>query len=207
MEVNKEKYSAYLLCQTSTCTYHFFVHRTPVMTLESLDAISGRKLFFKCECFRKGSKCAAQSKATGTTVTLLETNMVADGLRAFLGELTWPVVHDLVDGIITVDDTEIIDAMRLCYEILKVAVEPSGAIGLAAVLSDSFRRNPAWKDCNQIGIILLGGNLDLEVLWIHFENVVLEFSILRNPLKCFPSLKPVKNNRTTVDRTIALEPS
>ena len=63
------------------------------------------------------------------------------------------------------DDTEIIEAMRLCYEILKVAVEPSGAIGLAAVLSDSFRNNPAWKDCNQIGIILSGGNVDLEVLW------------------------------------------
>ncbi|KAK8599195.1 hypothetical protein V6N13_077127 [Hibiscus sabdariffa] len=107
----------------------------------------------------RGANDAAQSKAVGRIVTLTETNTVADGLRAFLGELTWPVVRDLVDDIITVDDTEIIDAMRLCYEILKVAVEPSGAIGLAAVLSDSFRNNPAWKDCNQIGIILSGVTL------------------------------------------------
>jgi len=76
-----------------------------------------------------------------------------------------PVVRDLVDGIITVDDKEIVDAMRMCHEILKVAVEPSGAIGLAAVLSDQFQQNAALKDCNKIGIILSGGNVDLGVLW------------------------------------------
>lgn len=76
-----------------------------------------------------------------------------------------PVVRDLVDDIIVVEDSEIIEAMRQCYEILKVAVEPSGAIGLAAVQSDSFRTNPVWKHCKHIGIIVSGGNLDLSVLW------------------------------------------
>lgn len=113
----------------------------------------------------KGADDAAQSKAAGKIVKLPVTKTIADGLRAFLGELTWPVVRDLVDDIIVVEDSEIIEAMRQCYEILKVAVEPSGAIGLAAVQSDSFRRNPAWKDCRQIGIIVSGGNLDLGVLW------------------------------------------
>lgn len=68
------------------------------------------------------------------------------------------------------DDTDIVEAMRLCYEILKVAVEPSGAIGLAAVLSKSFRSNPAWEDCNHIGIILSGGNVDLGVLWDSYRK-------------------------------------
>lgn len=77
-------------------------------------------------------------------------------------------MRDLVDDIITVDDTEIVGAMRMCYEILKVAVEPSGAIGLAAVLSDQFRLNAAAKDCNKVGIILSGGNVDLGVLWESF---------------------------------------
>ncbi|KAG8374919.1 hypothetical protein BUALT_Bualt10G0045700 [Buddleja alternifolia] len=113
----------------------------------------------------KGADDAACSKKTGSIVTLLETKTIADGLRAFLGDLTWPVVRDMVDDIIVVEDTEIIEAMRLCYEILKVAVEPSGAIGLAAVLSNSFRNNPNWKDCNNVGIILSGGNVDLDVLW------------------------------------------
>ena len=80
-----------------------------------------------------------------------------------------PVVRDLVDDIITVDDREIIEAMKLCYEILKVAVEPSGAIGLAAVLSNRFRNNAAWESCNKVGIIISGGNLDLNVLWESFS--------------------------------------
>ncbi|BBH03341.1 serine racemase [Prunus dulcis] len=67
----------------------------------------------------EGANDAAQSKAAGRIITLPETNTVADGLRAFLGDLTWPVVRDLVDGIITVEDKEIIHAMKLCYEILK----------------------------------------------------------------------------------------
>ncbi|CAI0476325.1 unnamed protein product [Linum tenue] len=112
-----------------------------------------------------GANDSALSKAAGQIVTLPSTDTVADGLRAFLGDLTWPVVRDLVDDVIVVEDNEIIDAMKLCYEILKVAVEPSGAIGLAAVLSDRFQKHPAWKDCNHIGIILSGGNVDLGVLW------------------------------------------
>lgn len=118
----------------------------------------------------KGADDAAQSKASGRVITLAQTNTIADGLRASLGDLTWPVVRDLVDDIITVEDNEIVEAMRNCYEILKVAVEPSGAIGLAAVLSDSFKRNPALKDTRNIGIVLSGGNVDLGVLWESLNN-------------------------------------
>ncbi|CAK9164966.1 unnamed protein product [Ilex paraguariensis] len=117
-----------------------------------------------------GANDAAQSKTAGRIINLAETNTIADGLRAFLGDLTWPIVRDFVDDVITVDDKEIVEAMRLCYEILKVAVEPSGAIGLAAVLSDNFRRNPTWKDCSHIGIVLSGGNVDLGVLWDSFNK-------------------------------------
>ncbi|XP_071692205.1 serine racemase-like isoform X2 [Rutidosis leptorrhynchoides] len=113
----------------------------------------------------KGADDAAQSKALGRIITLAQTNTIADGLRASLGDLTWPIVRDLVDDIITVEDKEIVEAMRYCYEILKVAIEPSGAIGLAAVLSDSFKQNPAWIDSRNIGIVLSGGNVDLNVLW------------------------------------------
>ncbi|XP_047166018.1 serine racemase isoform X2 [Vigna umbellata] len=113
----------------------------------------------------KGADDAAQSKAAGRIIRLPETDTIADGLRAFLGDFTWPVVRDLVEDIITVEDSEIIKAMKLCFEILKVVVEPSGAIGLAAVLSDTFQNNPSWKECNHIGIVLSGGNVDLAVLW------------------------------------------
>ncbi|KAH0851223.1 hypothetical protein HID58_094902 [Brassica napus] len=81
----------------------------------------------------KGADDAAQSKVAGRIITLPVTNTVADGLRASLGDLTWPVVRDMVDGVVVVEDGEIIEAMRMCYEMLKVSVKPSGAIGLAAV--------------------------------------------------------------------------
>ncbi|WOL05844.1 hypothetical protein Cni_G14575 [Canna indica] len=117
----------------------------------------------------KGADDAAQSKAAGRIITLPETNTIADGLCAFLGDLTWPVVQDLVDEIITVDDAAIVDAMRMCYEILKVAVEASGAIGLAAVLSDQFQQSAACKDSKKVGIILSGGNVDLGIVETNFE--------------------------------------
>ncbi|KNA18347.1 hypothetical protein SOVF_071340 [Spinacia oleracea] len=112
-----------------------------------------------------GANDAALSKESGRLVTLPQTNTIADGLRAFLGDLTWPIVRDFVDAVITVEDKEIVEAMKLCYEILKVAVEPSGAIGLAAVLSDSFQKNPLWTDSKNVAIIVSGGNVDLDVLW------------------------------------------
>uniref|UniRef100_A0A1J3HFV4 Serine racemase n=1 Tax=Noccaea caerulescens TaxID=107243 RepID=A0A1J3HFV4_NOCCA len=118
----------------------------------------------------KGADDAAQSKVAGRVITLPVTNTIADGLRASLGDLTWPVVRDLVDDVVIVEDGEIVEAMRMCYEILKVSVEPSGAIGLAAVLSNSFRSNPCWKDCKNIGIVLSGGNVDLGCLWDSFRG-------------------------------------
>ncbi|CAN8308263.1 unnamed protein product [Cochlearia groenlandica] len=118
----------------------------------------------------KGADDAAKSKLAGRIITLHVTNTVADGLRASLGDLTWPVVRDLVDDVVVLEDEEIIEAMKMCYEILKVSVEPSGAIGLAAVLSDSFRNNPYNKDCKNIGIILSGGNVDLRALWDSFKS-------------------------------------
>ncbi|XP_021754092.1 serine racemase-like [Chenopodium quinoa] len=112
-----------------------------------------------------GANDAALSKEKGKLITLPQTNTIADGLRAFLGDLTWPIVRDLVDAVITVEEKEIVEAVKLCYEILKVAVEPSGAIGLAAVLSDSFQQNPLWANCKNVAIIVSGGNVDLDVLW------------------------------------------
>ncbi|KAJ3680514.1 hypothetical protein LUZ60_016792 [Juncus effusus] len=112
-----------------------------------------------------GADDAYQSKMLNKIVTLKNVNTIADGLRASLGDKTWPVVRDLVDDIITVTDDEIIKAMRLCYEVLKVAVEPSGAVGLAVALSDKFRESEGWAKSGRMGIVLSGGNVDLNVLW------------------------------------------
>ncbi|KAF5763285.1 putative serine racemase, Ammonia-lyase [Helianthus annuus] len=55
--------------------------------------------------------------------------------------------------------------MRYCYEIFKVAVEPSAATGLAVVLSNNFKRNPLWNSSQNIGIVLSKGDVELGVLW------------------------------------------
>jgi threonine dehydratase len=86
-----------------------------------------------------------------------QSNTIADGLLTSLGDKTFPIIRDHVEKIITVTEDEIIAAMRLIWERMKIIVEPSGAVPLAAVLKEkeSFKGK-------KIGIILSGGNVDLE---------------------------------------------
>ena len=81
---------------------------------------------------------------------------IADGQQTpSPGERTWPVIQALVDEVHTVSDAEILDAMRFCFERLKLVVEPSGATALAALLSGSIA-----VDSERVGVVLSGGNAD-----------------------------------------------
>jgi threonine dehydratase len=80
---------------------------------------------------------------------------IADGLLAFVGDLTFPVIREHVEEVGTVSDAAIASAMRLLWEVLKIAVEPSGAVGFAAVAE---RRVPVAG--LRVGVILTGGNVD-----------------------------------------------
>jgi threonine dehydratase len=86
-----------------------------------------------------------------------QADTVADGLLTTLGTRTFPIIQETVKKIITVSDVEIISAMRLIWDRLKIIVEPSAAVAFAAVLKakDQFRNK-------SVGIILSGGNVDLE---------------------------------------------
>nr|WP_294903316.1 pyridoxal-phosphate dependent enzyme [uncultured Lacibacter sp.] len=86
-------------------------------------------------------------------------NTIADGLLTKLGDKTFPIIKQYVTGIHTVSDEEIIQAMKLLYERMKIVVEPSSAVTLAAVLK--HKELFAGK---RIGIILSGGNVDLKKL-------------------------------------------
>ncbi|KAK9833670.1 hypothetical protein WJX74_002327 [Apatococcus lobatus] len=111
-----------------------------------------------------GNNNAADVKAAkerGQLVPMARPNTIADGLQGRLGDLTWPIVRDLVEGVITISDMDILAAMRICFERMKVVVEPSGATGLAAVMSPAFR----CLRHKRVGVILCGGNVDLDVLW------------------------------------------
>ena len=83
----------------------------------------------------------------------------ADGLKTTLGSNTWPVVRDVVDDILLVSEADILEKLALVWERLKLCIEPSAAVGVAAVLSDDFReRHGAHR---RIGVVLCGGNVDV----------------------------------------------
>ncbi|CAM9791207.1 unnamed protein product [Ectocarpus sp. 13 AM-2016] len=87
---------------------------------------------------------------------------IADGLRTTLGSTTWPVVRDSVDEIVTVSEEEIRLWMRVVYERMKLVIEPSAAVGVAAVMSPRVRGMP--QDVKRVGVVLCGGNVDVTLL-------------------------------------------
>lgn len=106
-----------------------------------------------------GAADAARSKRAGTLVVESDPQSLAKGLLVGLGEMTWPIVRDLVDEIVVVDESAIVDTMRLIWERMKIIVEPSAAVALAAVMSERFRKR---TDLGTVGVVLTGGNLDLD---------------------------------------------
>jgi threonine dehydratase len=88
------------------------------------------------------------------------TNTIADGLRASIRENTFAIIKNHVQQIVTVEETEIIAAMKLIWNRLKILIEPSCAVPFAAILFGKVE-NIAGKN---IGIILTGGNVDIDSL-------------------------------------------
>jgi threonine dehydratase len=105
----------------------------------------------------EGAADAQQSLKAGTRTAVQSPVSIADGLLAFVGDLTFPEMVRSVDAIATVSDAEIERAMRVLFEALKMTVEPSGAVGYAAVAGGKLDIRG-----RKVGIILSGGNIDLE---------------------------------------------
>ena len=90
-------------------------------------------------------------------------NTIADGLKTTLGDINFPIIKELVNGIIRVDEVEIVAAMKLVWERMKIIIEPSSAVTVAAVIRQSKENPEALKNRN-VGIIISGGNVDLSNL-------------------------------------------
>jgi len=106
----------------------------------------------------KGADDAARSFAAGKLIPQTDPKTIADGLRTSMGTLTWPIIRDHVERVITVSEDEIVAAMRLAWERAKLLIEPSAAVALAAALSVEFRRS---EGIDRVGIMLSGGNVDV----------------------------------------------
>ena len=102
---------------------------------------------------------AYRSLQSGKIETNKTTNTIADGLRTQLGDANFPIIVKYADSIIRVTEQEIIQAMQLVWHRMKIIIEPSSAVALAAVLTEKER----FKD-KKVGIIISGGNVDLENL-------------------------------------------
>lgn len=111
---------------------------------------------------------AYRSLQTGTLQKIESSETIADGLRASLAERTFAILRKELAGIFLVTEDEIIGAMRLIWERLKIITEPSSAIALAPLLKPEVQAEIARaaadgkKPC--VGIILSGGNVDLSAL-------------------------------------------
>jgi len=128
--------------------------------LMSGTCITTRALFPETRLFGaepKGADDAARSLAAGEYLPQDGPDTICDGLLTSMGELTWPILRDHLEGIITVSDEEVVEAMRLLLKHFGMMVEPSGAASLAAVLSPEFRE---LEGIGRVGLILSGGNVD-----------------------------------------------
>lgn len=102
---------------------------------------------------------AFRSLLSGQIESNVTTNTIADGLKTTLGDINFPIIQKGVEKIIRVTEEEIIAAMKLIWERLKIICESSSAVAFAALIKEKER----YKNTN-IGIIISGGNVNLDTL-------------------------------------------
>ncbi len=115
----------------------------------------------------KNADDAFRSIQAGKILTNDHPNTIADGLRTNLCDRTFNIIRQNVDQIVTVTEQEILRAMRFLWERMKIVVEPSGAVSLAGILSGRVSTNG-----QKIGVILSGGNVDLEDFFSILEKKI-----------------------------------
>ncbi len=104
-----------------------------------------------------GADDAARSLATGQLIPQTAPDTICDGLLTSLGELTWPIIRDHVQKVFTPRDEQTLAAMHLLRQRMKIVIEPSAAVAVAAVLSDEFK---SLDGLTRVGVILSGGNVE-----------------------------------------------
>ena len=106
-----------------------------------------------------GADDAYLSLKTGKIQPSINPKTIADGLKTQLGDQNFPIIRKLVSKIIRVEENEIIEAMKFIWERMKIVIEPSSAVAVAAM----FRNSTEFKN-RKVGVILSGGNVDLSNL-------------------------------------------
>ena len=103
---------------------------------------------------------AQQSKAAGKIIKIDTPKTIADGAQTqYVGQLTFPVIQELVDEIVTVSDAQLIEAMRFAASRMKMVIEPTGGLAMAAAMQGVVN-----VKAQRVGIIISGGNVDIAQL-------------------------------------------
>jgi threo-3-hydroxy-L-aspartate ammonia-lyase len=103
---------------------------------------------------------AQQSKRAGKIISIDTPKTIADGAQTqFLGKLTFPVIQELVDDIVTVSDAQLIEAMRFAASRMKMVIEPTGGLAMAAAMQGAVNIQG-----QRVGVIISGGNVDIAQL-------------------------------------------
>ncbi len=110
-------------------------------------------------CEPAGADDAYRSFYSGKFVPSVDPKTMADGLLTSLGKYTFPIIRKFVSEVVCVEEDEIREAMRLTYERMKIVIEPSSAVPLAALLAGKLEAKG-----KKIGIMISGGNVDLNHL-------------------------------------------
>ena len=106
-----------------------------------------------------GADDAYLSLKTGKIQPSINPKTIADGLLTQLGDQNFPIIRKYVSKIIRVEESEIIQALMLIWERMKIVIEPSSAVAVAAL----FRNSSEFRN-RRIGVVLSGGNVDLSTL-------------------------------------------
>jgi threonine dehydratase len=129
--------------------------------LLSGSAIAAKHLLPQCKVIGvepEAGDDATRSFHTGVLNTVHNPDTIADGARTpYLGQVTFPLVRQYVDDMLTVSDADLVATMQFVWTRLKLIVEPTGVLGLAAVFN---HRYPV--EGKRIGVILSGGNVDIQ---------------------------------------------
>ncbi len=111
-------------------------------------------------CEPTGALDAIHSVRDNRIVPMPNPRTIADGLRTSVGDVTLPILRQHLSGFFTVEEREIVAAMRFAFERMKIVIEPSSAVALAPLL-----RHEAALHGKKVGVILTGGNVDLSAFF------------------------------------------
>jgi threonine dehydratase len=102
---------------------------------------------------------AYRSMKAGEIIPSVQPKTIADGLLTSLGTLTFPIVQERVEQIVTVSEQGIVDAMKFVWERVKIIIEPSSAVAIGVLWEKKIGLSGL-----KVGVILSGGNVDLDKL-------------------------------------------